>query len=173
VSQQIDQQKKHDILDAIRQGTTVRAVSEQLGVSTKTIYHWLRDGERTSVVSLALTVLSTTARQPNKDPKRRQLCWLCAKRMPSIPSTDIDCATRIKYKRIYPGYDPQTTVDFLEHATRFFAPAFSFTGIQTDNGTEFSYDHFPQVKPATKAAPELWLEAHGITHLRIPTPRHT
>lgn len=80
----------------------------------------------------------------------------------------IDCATRIKYKRIYPGYDPQTTVDFLEHATRFFAPAFSFAGIQTDNGTEFSYDHFPQVKPETKAAPEIWLQNHGIIHLRIP-----
>lgn len=80
----------------------------------------------------------------------------------------IDCATRIKYKRIYPGYDPQTTVDFLEHAVRFFAPAFAFAGIQTDNGTEFTYDHLPQVKPETKAAPELWLEQHGITHLRIP-----
>ncbi|MGH9856441.1 MAG: integrase core domain-containing protein [Acidobacteriota bacterium] len=80
----------------------------------------------------------------------------------------IDCATRIKYKRIYPGWDPQTTVDFLERATRFFAPAFCFAGIQTDNGTEFSYDHLPQVKPATKAAPELWLENHAIEHLRIP-----
>lgn len=80
----------------------------------------------------------------------------------------IDCATRIKYKRIYPGYDPQTTVDFLEHATRFFAPAFTFAGIQTDNGLEFTYDHMPQVKPETKAAPEIWLERHGITHLRIP-----
>lgn len=81
----------------------------------------------------------------------------------------IDCATRIKYKRIYPGYDPQTTVDFLEHATRFFAPAFTFVGIQTDNGTECTYDHLPQVKPETKAAPEVWLHNHGITHLRIPT----
>jgi transposase InsO family protein len=80
----------------------------------------------------------------------------------------IDCATRIKYKRIYPGYSPAETVDFLEHAVRFFAPAFSFAGIQTDNGTEFSYDHFPHVKPGTKAAPEIWLEQHGITHLRIP-----
>lgn len=80
----------------------------------------------------------------------------------------IDCATRIKYKRIYPGYDPHTTVDFLEHAVRFFAPAFTFAGIQTDNGTEFSYDHLPQVRPETKAAPEVWLEQHGITHLRIP-----
>ena len=80
----------------------------------------------------------------------------------------VGCATRIKYKRIYPGYDPSTTVDFLEHAVRFFAPAFSFTGIQTDNGTEFTYDHLPQVKPETKAAPEVWLKEHGITHLRIP-----
>ena len=44
MSQQIDQHKKHDILDAIRQGTTVCAVSEQFGVNTKTVYHWLRDG---------------------------------------------------------------------------------------------------------------------------------
>jgi hypothetical protein len=50
----------------------------------------------------------------------------------------IDCATRIKYKRLYPGVSPAYTVDFLEHATRFFAPAFSFKGIQTDNGTEFA-----------------------------------
>lgn len=50
----------------------------------------------------------------------------------------------------------------------FFAPAFRFSGIQTDNGTEFTYDHLPQVKPETKAAPERWLQSHGITHLRIP-----
>jgi hypothetical protein len=56
----------------------------------------------------------------------------------------VDCATRIKYKRLYPGYSPAETVDFLEHAIRFFAPAFRFTGIQTDNGAEFSYDHFPR-----------------------------
>ena len=81
----------------------------------------------------------------------------------------IDCATRIKYKRIYPGWDPQTTIDFLEHATRFFEPAFTFAGIQTDNGTEFTYDHFPQVKPGTRCPAEVWLEAHGIEHLRIPS----
>ncbi len=80
----------------------------------------------------------------------------------------VDCATRIKYKRIYPGVSPAYTVDFLEHAVRFFAPAFSFKGIQTDNGTEFTYDHLPQVKPETRAAPEVWLEKHGIEHLRIP-----
>ena len=54
MSQQIDQQKKHDILDAIRQGTTVRAASEQFGVSTKTIYHWLRDGVTDGSRSLVL-----------------------------------------------------------------------------------------------------------------------
>ena len=81
----------------------------------------------------------------------------------------IDCATRIKYKRIYPGCDPMTTVDFLEHAVRFYAPAFIFKGIQTDNGTEFTYDHFPQVKPNTKCPTVIWLEAHGIEHLRIPS----
>lgn len=80
----------------------------------------------------------------------------------------VDCATRIKYKRLYPGYSPAETVDFLEHAVRFFAPAFTFTGIQTDNGTEFSYDHFPHIKPETRNPVEVWLETHGITHLRIP-----
>lgn len=80
----------------------------------------------------------------------------------------IDCATRIKYKRIYPSWDPQTTINFLEYATRFFEPAFTFAGIQTDNGTEFSYDHFPQVRPGTRCPTEVWLEQHGITHLRIP-----
>lgn len=81
----------------------------------------------------------------------------------------VDCATRIKYKRIYPGYDPQTTIDFLEHAVRFFSPAFTFEGIQTDNGTEFTYDHFPQVNPETKCPTEVWLKDHGIEHIRIPT----
>lgn len=81
----------------------------------------------------------------------------------------VDCATRIKYKRIYPGWDPQTTVDFLEHATKFFEPAFRFKGIQTDNGTEFTYDHFPQVKAGTRCATEVWLEDHDIEHLRIPS----
>jgi transposase len=70
----------------------------------------------------------------------------------------IDCATRIKYKRIYPGWDPQTTVDFLEHAICFFSPAFGFRGIQTDNGTEFTYDHWPLVRPETRCPVEVWLE---------------
>lgn len=81
----------------------------------------------------------------------------------------VDCATRIKYKRVYPGYDPQTTIDFLEHALRFFAPAFAFSSIQTDNGTEFTYDHFPQVKPETKCPTVVWLQHHGIEHIRIPS----
>ena len=56
----------------------------------------------------------------------------------------VDCATRIRYKRLYPGVNPAYTVDFLEHAVRFFAPAFSFQCIQTDNGTEFVYNQLPQ-----------------------------
>lgn len=80
----------------------------------------------------------------------------------------VDCATRIKYKRLYPGVNPAYTVDFLEHASRFFEPAFTFTGIQTDNGTEFTYDHLNNVKSSTLSAPERWLSTHNITHLRIP-----
>jgi transposase InsO family protein len=80
----------------------------------------------------------------------------------------VDCATRIKYKRLYPGVSPAYTVDFLEHAVRFFGPAFSFQCIQTDNGAEFVYDMFPQVKPGTLTAMQRWLGAHGIRHGRIP-----
>jgi len=81
----------------------------------------------------------------------------------------VDCATRIKYKRLYPGVSPAYTVDFLEHAVRFFAPAFQFQCIQTDNGTEFVYDQLPQVKPDTLTAMQKWLTEHGIRHGRIPS----
>ena len=80
----------------------------------------------------------------------------------------VDCATRIKYKRLYPGVNPAYTVDFLEHATRFFAPAFSFQTIQTDNGMEFVYDQLPQTKQSTTTVVQRWLDQHGIAHGRIP-----
>ncbi len=80
----------------------------------------------------------------------------------------VDCATRLKYKRLYPGYSPAETVDFLEHAVRFFGPAFSFRTIQTDNGMEFVYDQLPQAKPETVSPVTRWLGAHGIQHGRIP-----
>jgi transposase len=76
----------------------------------------------------------------------------------------IDCATRIKYKRLYPGVNPAYTVDFLEHAVRFFGPAFTFETIQTDNGLEFVYDQLPQTKEDTFTAMQVWLKAHGIRH---------
>lgn len=81
----------------------------------------------------------------------------------------VDCATRIKYKRLYPGVNPRYTVDFLEHATRFFAPAFQFETIQTDNGMEFVYDQLPQTKPDTLTAMQCWLQEQGIRHGRIPS----
>lgn len=80
----------------------------------------------------------------------------------------VDCATRIKYKRLYPGVNPAYTVDFLEHAIRFFAPAFTFQCIQTDNGMEFVYDQLPQTKPDTLTAVQRWLTANNIAHGRIP-----
>lgn len=80
----------------------------------------------------------------------------------------VDCATRIKYKRLYPGVNPAYTVDFLEHATRFFAPAFTFQEIQTDNGMEFVYDQLPQTRAETLTAMQRWLIANGIKHGRIP-----
>ncbi len=81
----------------------------------------------------------------------------------------VDCATRIKYKRLYPGVNPAYTVDFLEHAVRFFAPAFSFRSIQTDNGMEFVYDQLSRAKTTTVSPVTRWLEAHGIQHGRIPS----
>jgi transposase InsO family protein len=80
----------------------------------------------------------------------------------------VDCATRLKYKRLYPGRSPAETVDFLEHAVRFFGPAFSFQTIQADNGMEFVYDQLPQVRPETRTVVERWLEARDIVHGRIP-----
>ena len=80
----------------------------------------------------------------------------------------VDCATRIKYKRLYSGYSPAETIDFLEHAVRFFGPAFTFAGIQTDNGGEFVYDTKPQIKLTTVSPVTRWLEANNIKHLRIP-----
>jgi transposase InsO family protein len=80
----------------------------------------------------------------------------------------IDCATRIKYKRLYPGTSPAYTVDFLEHASRFFSPAFSFQTIQTDNGTEFTYQALPQVREDTVHRVTRWLAERGIEHRLIP-----
>lgn len=80
----------------------------------------------------------------------------------------IDCATRIKYKRLYPGVNPAYTVDFLKHATRFFEPAFKFEEIQTDNGMEFVYDQLPQTKTNTVTAMQRWLKTNDIKHGRIP-----
>ena len=80
----------------------------------------------------------------------------------------IDCATRIKYKRLYPGTSPAYTLDFLEHATTFFSPAFSFQTIQTDNGTEFTYQALPQVREDTVHRVTRWLAERGIDHRLIP-----
>jgi len=77
----------------------------------------------------------------------------------------IDCATRIKYKRLYPGVSPAETVDFLEHALRFFGPAFRFQTIQTDNGMEFTYTQLPQVYRQHPV--DVYLEAQGIAHYLI------
>jgi transposase InsO family protein len=80
----------------------------------------------------------------------------------------IDCATRIKYKRLYPGYSPAETIDFLEHAIRFFAPAFAFQTIQTDNGMEFTYQHLPHVREDTVHMVTRWLAERGIAQHLIP-----
>jgi len=77
----------------------------------------------------------------------------------------IDCATKIKYKRLYDNFNPANTVDFLKHAIRFFGPAFSFDCIQTDNGSEFTYTQFPQVRK--KHPVDVFLEEQGIKHYLI------
>ncbi len=83
----------------------------------------------------------------------------------------IDCCTRIKYKRLYPGYNVNNTVDFLEKAVRFYAPAFKIQMVQMDNGPEFTNERMiskNQTKPSKKALPEMWLEEHGIAYRHIP-----
>jgi transposase InsO family protein len=79
----------------------------------------------------------------------------------------IDCATRIKYKRLYYDYHPANTVDFLEYAFRFFGPAFTFAEIQTDNGMEFTYTQMPHGRPETVHPVTQWLESQGIAHRLI------
>jgi len=78
----------------------------------------------------------------------------------------IDCATRIKFKYIYDNLTPVNTVDFVLKAKLFYSPAFTIEIIQTDNGTEFTYNHFLQVK-RTHPLDELLIEL-GIEHILIP-----
>jgi len=77
----------------------------------------------------------------------------------------IDCCTRIKYKRLYDNFTPENTVDFLRRARRFFEPAFPIVAIQTDNGSEFTYTQFPQVRKRHPV--DIYLENVGIVHLLI------
>jgi transposase InsO family protein len=81
----------------------------------------------------------------------------------------IDAATRIKFKLIYDSPTPMNTVDFLNKAKIFFAPAFSIKGIKTDNGTEFVYDHFPQIPEGVLSPFQQWIKDNNIEHIRIPT----
>lgn len=77
----------------------------------------------------------------------------------------VDCATRIKYKRLYDNFTPENTVDFIKRAIRFFGPAFAFQTIQTDNGMEFTYTQMPQIKE--KHPIDIYLENIGIEHRLI------
>ena len=77
----------------------------------------------------------------------------------------IDCATRIKYKRLYDSATPEHTVDFLRRAIRFFEPAFKFREVQTDNGPENTYTQLPQVK--IKHPVDVYLDSVGIHHRLI------
>jgi transposase InsO family protein len=77
----------------------------------------------------------------------------------------IDCATRIKYKRLYDNFTPENTVDFLKRAERFFTPAFEIKAVQTDNGAENTYTQFPHIK--RKHPVDIYLESRGIKHLLI------
>ncbi|MDR1617208.1 MAG: integrase core domain-containing protein [Syntrophomonadaceae bacterium] len=83
----------------------------------------------------------------------------------------IDCRTRIKYKRIYAGYNVNNTVDFLEKALRFYTPAFPIQLVQMDNGPEFTNERMfskNQTRPSRQALPERWLLEHGIAFRHIP-----
>jgi transposase InsO family protein len=83
----------------------------------------------------------------------------------------IDCCTRIKFKYVFENFNVNTTVDFLEMALRFYAPAFKIQLVQMDNGPEFTNEnrHNPRQRVETRMAlPDRWLIAHDIEFRHIP-----
>jgi transposase InsO family protein len=82
----------------------------------------------------------------------------------------IDCCTRIKFKYVFEDYNVNTTVKFLEMATRFYEPAFKIVCIQTDNGSEFTNNKIlpKQTVEPRLSAPERWLLARNISFKHIP-----
>lgn len=83
----------------------------------------------------------------------------------------IDCCTRIKFKYIFEDFNVNTTVKFLEMATKFYEPAFKFVTVQMDNGPEFTNGnrHKSNQKIESRMSlPDKWLIAHGIAFEHIP-----
>lgn len=54
MSQIITNERKQEIINKIHEGLSVRDASSDFGVSTKTIYRWLRDGIGNGERNLAL-----------------------------------------------------------------------------------------------------------------------
>jgi putative transposase len=81
----------------------------------------------------------------------------------------IDLCTRLSFSLIYPECTPQNTVDFLRRARRFFP--FKIETFQFDNGTEFTYDLWPNVKKVHPV--QRYLDKAGIRRVFSPvaTPR--
>ena len=83
--------------------------------------------------------------------------------------TAIDECTRVRFVYGFEEHTPENSVKFLKMLQKAFP--FKIQTIQTDNGTEFTYEFISdtEVCPFDKA-----LEAAGIAHVRIPprTPWH-
>lgn len=81
--------------------------------------------------------------------------------------TAIDCATRLRYIEIYEEISAENSVDFVKKALRFFP--FGVEVIQTDNGTEFTYELLPHVQ--VEHPLDTYLRSVGIVHKLIPVGR--
>ena len=82
----------------------------------------------------------------------------------------IDCCTRIKFKYIFEDYNVNTTVKFLEMATKFYKPAFNLQLVQTDNGSEFTNNkaYLDNRSLPPLSLPEKWLISHNIGFRHTP-----
>jgi transposase InsO family protein len=81
--------------------------------------------------------------------------------------TAIDCATRVRFTEIYQEVSPHNSVDFVKKVIAFYP--FSVRVIQTDNGTEFTYELMPHVQ--VEHPLDVYLKSVRIIHKLIPVGR--
>jgi transposase len=84
--------------------------------------------------------------------------------------TACDEYSRWRLLRLYQEVTPAASVDFFQHLQQRFP--YPITCVQTDHGTEFTYDFMPQVTVAHPFTAQL--QSQGVRHklIRIATPWH-